>query len=94
MDTYVKCFKFIVSKCAEIALKFRPEEVVIDFEASIHSATISVWRDVKIIGCRFHLTQAWWRKIQQLGLSKDYKERTDIGKWLGYCFGLLFLGKL
>jgi hypothetical protein len=38
------------------------------------------------------IRQAWWRKVQELGLSKDYKERTEVRKWIGYCFGLLFLG--
>jgi hypothetical protein len=52
-----------------------------------------VWNEVKIIGCRFHISQLWWRKVQELGLSKDYKERTEVGKWIGYCFGLLFFGK-
>ena len=42
--------------------------------------------------CRFHLSQAWWRKIQALGLSKEYKEcTTEVGKWLHKFFGLSFL---
>jgi hypothetical protein len=73
-------------------LKFQPQEIVIDFEKSIHNAVKILWNEVKIIGCRFHISQAWWRKVQELGLSKDYKERTEVGKWIGYCFGLLFFG--
>jgi hypothetical protein len=80
----------LLNKCKEINLKFQPEEIVIDFEKSIHNAVKIVWNEVKIIGCRFHISQAWWRKVQELGLSKDYKERTEVGKWIGYCFGLLF----
>jgi hypothetical protein len=92
-ETYAKCLTILLNKCKEINLKFQPEEIVIDFEKSIHNAVKSVWNEVKIIGCRFHISQAWWRKVQELGLSKDYKERTEVGKWIGYCFGLLFLGK-
>jgi len=45
-----------------------------------------------IKGCRFHLGQSWWRKIQSLGLSTDYKDKdSDIGKFLTYKFGLPFL---
>lgn len=91
-DTYRKCLTTVRERCAEINLDFQPAEVVIDFEIAIHNAITTVWDEAKIIGCRFHLTQAWWRKIQQLGLTKDYRERTDAGKWLGYCFGLKFLG--
>lgn len=52
---------------------------------------LEYWQNVEIVGCRFHLKQSWWRKIQELGLSTDYKDNTDIGKWLHYTFGLLFL---
>jgi hypothetical protein len=66
--------------------------VVLDFEIAIHNALKYVWPETRIVGCRFHLTQAWWRKIQQLGLTADYKNKnSEIGQWLGYCFGLLFL---
>lgn len=44
------------------------------------------------MGCRFHLGQAWWRKIQKLGLSVIYKNPDSlIGKWLKYPFGLTYL---
>lgn len=90
-EIYKQCLKFVIKKCEELFLQFHPTRVVIDFEISIHKAVSTVWDNIKIIGCRFHISQAWWRKIQQLGLTKHYKERTDIGKWIGYCFGLLFL---
>jgi hypothetical protein len=33
-----------------------------------------------------------WRKIQALGLAKEYKKNvTDISKWLHHFFGLAFL---
>ncbi|KAF0706152.1 Uncharacterized protein FWK35_00031893 [Aphis craccivora] len=41
--------------------------------------------------CRFHLSQSWYRKIQNLGLTTDYRSETEIGKWLRNIFGLSFL---
>jgi hypothetical protein len=39
----------------------------------------------------FYLGQAWWRKIQVLGLSPQYKEdNIEVGKWIKRCFGLHF----
>lgn len=37
--------------------------------------------------------QAWWRKIQALGLANDYKDQSssEVGKWLSGLFGLAFL---
>jgi hypothetical protein len=78
--------------CLSRQLTFAPIEIVIDFEKAIHQAVLNIWPNVIIIGCRFHLTQAWWRKIQQLGLTTDYKNKeSEIGKWMRYTFGLLYL---
>jgi hypothetical protein len=41
--------------------------------------------------CRFHLGQAWYRKMQNLGLSQDYQDSDiEIGKCLKQSFGLHF----
>jgi hypothetical protein len=33
-----------------------------------------------------------WRKIQQVGLAKEYKEKDSLtGKWIRHIFGLIFL---
>jgi hypothetical protein len=52
-----------------------------------------VFPDIDLKGCRFHLGQAWNRKIQQaLGLATDYIDRSgDIRKWLAQFFGMPFL---
>lgn len=91
-STYVKLFDLIVTKSNELGSKFLPEIIVIDFEQAIHSSVKESFPNSKIIGCRFHLAQAWYRKIGQLGLSTEYKDgSSDIGKWLHYVYGLTFL---
>ena len=69
----------------------QPHTVVADFEAAIHNAVIAVWPHAVITGCRFHLLQARFRNVQQFGLSKDYIDETEVGKWIRYTFGLPFL---
>ena len=42
--------------------------------------------------CRFHLGQAWWRKIQNLGLTELFRDRSsEEGSWLGSFFGLPYV---
>jgi hypothetical protein len=87
-----KCFQQFLYHVRKNEWELKPSSVVLDFEIAIHNALKYVWPETRIVGCRFHLTQAWWRKIQQLGLTADYKNKnSEIGQWLGYCFGLLFL---
>ncbi|KAF2879022.1 hypothetical protein ILUMI_27152 [Ignelater luminosus] len=85
-------FQIIEQRCSELGLRFSPNEVVADFEESIHSAITSIWPNTKLIGCRFHLSQLWMRKIQQLGLVCDYKNpESNVGNFLHWIFGLIFL---
>ena len=35
-------------------------------------AARNVWQNTDSIGCRFYLTRAWFRKIQDVGLSPKY----------------------
>jgi hypothetical protein len=58
-SSYVKCFKKLIEISKNVSLEFAPCEIVIDFEYAIHNAVKLVWGEIKIIGCRFHLTQAW-----------------------------------
>jgi len=87
MDT----FKFIVDKCSKINLHLLPKSVTIDFEKAILNSMHEIWSQTKIIGCRFHLTQAWYRQLQNLGLPTEYQNQSsEIGIWIRHTFGLLF----
>jgi hypothetical protein len=58
----------------------------------MHSAILTKFPNYTISCCRFHLGQSWWRKIQAVGLSVEYKDKSsEIGKWLTHFFGLAFL---
>lgn len=49
--------------------------------------------NIDFLGCMFHLTHTWYRKIEKLGLSKAYNnELNEIGSWLRHLFGLQYLG--
>ncbi|XP_054276641.1 uncharacterized protein LOC128995650 [Macrosteles quadrilineatus] len=91
--TYKALFKLLCEKFQEQGFLFTPKQITVDFEVAIHTAIKLTWPTAVLIGCRFHLTQAWWRKIQQLGLSKEYRSepQTESGKWLHWVFGLSML---
>lgn len=65
---------------------FQPQNIVVDFEKATHNAYDLIRPNVKIMGCRFHITQNQWRAVQRFGSIKDYKTRTKIGDWLRICF--------
>ena len=46
----------------------------------------------RLIGCRFHFGQCWWRRIQSLGGGDDYRQQSSAtSKWINRFFGLSLL---
>ena len=69
--------------CDDQNLKFEPKTINLHFELGMVNLLREEFREVEFKGCRFHLGQAWYRKIQSLGLAQDYKDKySEIGKWL------------
>jgi len=56
------------------------------------SAVNTVFPQAALRGCRFHLGQSWWRRMQSLGLSEGYKQQnTPEAKWPVQFYGLSLL---
>ena len=58
-------------KCFSMKYELSPQIVITDFQKAIQNAVILARPNTELQGCRFHLTQAWYRKIQEIGLSKS-----------------------
>lgn len=91
VDSYATALNCLKAECQKLNLNFNPRIVYADFERAIHAAIIQVFPYAKIKGCRFHLGQSWWRKIQKIGLAAEYSKDNDVGQYLRYIFGLPFL---
>lgn len=89
---YETVLKAVVDKCEELAHSADPSTVICDFEqAAINSVTSTLGQHVIVQGCFYHLTQSTWRKIQELGLSKAYKESDELKHFCGMLDALAFL---
>jgi hypothetical protein len=88
---YRKMWTSVASICKGLDLYLSPETIDIDFEVSMHNVLRDILTNSRIICCRFHLGQAWCRKIQVLGLSPQYKENnSEVGKWLNDALAYIF----
>ena len=85
-------FCHLTEACANFDVTLNITYLHLDFEIAVHETAVARWPNVIIKACQFHLSQAWWRKIQNLGLSTEYKkDDSEIAAWLKCFFGLSFL---
>jgi hypothetical protein len=69
-DTYRELFQSIVDNCHASNLQLNVQTIITDFEDTVLRAATTVFgRHINHQGYFYHLTQASWRKIQQLRLA-------------------------
>ena len=88
-DTYKELLHVILDYCTMLGLYPDPTTVLVDFEQSVIHALQAVLGD-EVRGCFYHLTQATWRKIQELGLVPRYRDDEEF-KLSGQLDALAFL---
>ena len=78
-DPYRELFQSIVDNCHASNLQLNVQTIITDFEDAVLRAVTAVFgRHINHQGCFYHLIQASWRKIQQLGLVPLYNTTTTL----------------
>lgn len=91
-ENYRNMWTCLTDTCSARNLLLKPSVIHADFEVAMLIVLRDIYPTAVIKCCRFHLGQAWWRKIQNLGLANEYKDNnSDIGQWLKLSFGLHFI---
>jgi hypothetical protein len=91
--SYEIFFKIIQDKCEEFDLVPDPQRIMLDFElAAINAITTVFGNEIVINCCFFHLCQATFRKVQELGLVVMYNdENLELKHFVGMLDALAFL---
>jgi hypothetical protein len=84
---YIRLFRIIRKHVPE----WSPKNVTVDFEAAAISALRVVFPSAKVNGCHFHIKKCLWRKVQELGLTREYRENEEIRMQIRMCAALAFL---
>jgi len=91
-EAYRELFTSVDTRCTQLDCMPDPVTVVSDFEVAAMQAIREVFRDgVETHRCFFHLTQATWHKIQELGLVTTYKDDAGFRLFCSMLDGLAFL---
>ena len=82
----------IVDNCHASNLQLNVQTIITDIEDAVLRVVTAVFgRHINHQSCFYHLTQASWRKIQQLGLMSLYNNDDDFRLLCGMMEGLAFL---
>ena len=86
---YCKPLEFLKNQLEQ----YQPVTIISDFEKALINSCKTIFSRSKIAGCAFHFGQANWRKIQQLGLIRDYKTKCIIYEIYQKCLNLTFFSR-
>ena len=95
-EVYLDMFKLLHSLHFEVTGSCLEGKILhLDFEQAAHAAAKLSLPGLALKGCLFHLKQSWWKKIQKVGLSEEFKNPdSEIGQFLIITFGLPYLDPL
>ncbi|XP_077991062.1 uncharacterized protein LOC144445397 [Glandiceps talaboti] len=85
-----KDYKKVLKAIKRLVPNLRVEKLVMDFEVGLWRAVSSTFPGTSIQGCCFHLTQAVWRKVQQLGLQVPFMENRATHNFIKQLMALPF----
>jgi hypothetical protein len=92
-DKTLKTYIGLLKKINAVGINLN--KFVLDLLISMHQAINIIFSITHIWGCRFHLSQAWYHKIQSLGFAQEFNFANDeLEKWLVHIFGLPFLNPI
>nr|XP_018903533.1 PREDICTED: uncharacterized protein LOC109034708 isoform X2 [Bemisia tabaci] len=98
-ETYSAMWDLLKQMCVKHTGKeLNVKLLLLDFESSAHKAAKVAFPNATIRGCRFHLGQSWWRRIQKYPVlryaftrSEKKGEQLEIQSWLQLFFSLSYL---
>lgn len=77
-DTCRRMFQIIKDGALRIGKIINPKCIQIDFEIGMIVAIRESFDNPLVKGCLFHFGLAIWRKVQNIGISDDYKNDIKI----------------
>jgi hypothetical protein len=86
-----QCYDRLLGILKELIPNFRPRYWMTDLELAMSGAVATAFVDCETVYCYFHVTQALWRHLQQMGLQKRYGEDAEFSLKVRVVAALAFL---
>jgi hypothetical protein len=84
-------YERVFRKLLETRGTLSPLSILLDFEKASLQAATKVFPRATVVGCLFHLGQSLWRRIQDEGLSNNYRDDENIRMFTKMLLALSFV---
>nr|XP_033788082.1 uncharacterized protein LOC117354520 isoform X1 [Geotrypetes seraphini] len=84
-------YERILRKLLESRSTLSPLSILMDFERASLQAVSRVFPNSSVSGCLFHLGQSLWRKIQDEGLTSNYRDDENVRLYAKMLLALSFV---
>ena len=81
-ESYKVFFHLLLEKLEELEIEFNLVEVIVDFELNIHKAIDEMMPAVRILGCFFHLSKAFQKKVTKNNMKTLYDEDIEFQRFI------------
>ena len=97
--TYKRVLQMLSAECEKLGFSLsaslKDGSVMLVYEIAMINTFKSSFPSCKIKGCRLHIGQSLWCRIQRLGLAPLYRQKDSLdGEWLRGVFGLPLLPQI
>ena len=90
-EAYNTSFILLKEAAQNIGIEVDPQRVLTDLELALQQSVAICFPQAERKGCLFHYTQAIWRKVQNLGLQRLYKEDDEFRCFVNSVIALAFV---
>ena len=80
--SYKVFLHLVLKRLEELGIPFDLEEMICDFELSIHKSLDDMCPSIKILGCFFHFALALQRKVDKWGMKTHYENNEIFRKFI------------
>ena len=90
-ESYKVLIHMVQDKLKELNINFNINEIISDFEINIQKAADHLITGIRILGCFFHLSKCFWKRLQMKGMVTEYDDNVEFRDFVKSAIALAHL---
>ena len=81
----------MIQKLEDLNIRFNVKEIICDFELNIHKSIDDILPSINILGCFFHLSKSFKKKLDKKKMKLEYENNHEFYKFIKQAVALSHL---